>query len=164
MTFAKTYNTGDEKIKCRCFCFMPVLSVPTVHAMETGPLLFTHMFTYKFPPFSVIWKALRKTQEDRVNVILITWIFAALVRPCWWTLIELGGWRLAAWLILSNEWKQKEYIWKGCKKLIKKFITEEQVHKLVMNQIDTFLCFVNYDKLSSRFIWNRVRILYIKLP
>ena len=97
--------------------------------METEPLLSTHTFTYKFPPFSLIQKALKKTQEDRVNAIRITWIFTALVIPCWW---------LAAWLILSNEWKQREYIWKGCKKLITKFITEEQAHKPVMNQIDTF--------------------------
>ena len=138
MAFAKIYNTGNGKIKFRCFCFTPVTSAPTVHVMETGSLLFTHMFTYKFRPFSLIQKALRKTQEDRVNAILITWIFTALVIPCWWTLIELRGLRLAAWLLLSNEWKQTEYIWKGCKKLIIKFITEEQVPKLVMNQIDTF--------------------------
>ena len=161
MTFAKLYNTGNGKIKCRCFCFTPVLSAPTVHIMETEPLLFTHTFTYKFPLFSLIQKALKKTQEDRVNAILITWIFTTLVIPCWWTLIKLEGLRLAAWWILSNERKQIEYIWKGYKKLITTFITEEQAQKPVMNQIDTFLCSVNYDKFSSRFIRNRIRILYI---
>ena len=163
ITFSKIYNTGNGKIKCRCFCFTPALSAPTLHVMETGPLLFTHLFTYKFPSFFLIQKALRKTQEDSVNAILITWIFATLIIPCWWTLNKLGGLRLATWLILSKELNQREYIWIGCKKLITQFITEEQVQKLVMNQTDTFSCFLNYDKFSSRFIWNRVKILYIKL-
>ena len=59
----------------RCFCFTPVLSVPTVHAMETGPLLFAHTSIYKFPPFSLVGKALRKSHEDKVNAIVITYFF-----------------------------------------------------------------------------------------
>ena len=70
---------------------MLVLSVPTVRAMETGPLLFTHTFTYKFPPLFLVQKALRKTQEDRVNVILITWNFTTFGNTLLMNPHRIGG-------------------------------------------------------------------------
>ena len=96
----------------------------------------THMFSYASTPFSVIEKVLRKIQENRVTVILITarwqsqpwypWLLKMsirnpillpnkntfLMKPQGSThpLIELGSLRLAALLISRSEWRQWQYL------------------------------------------------------
>ena len=117
----------------------------------------THMFRYAFPPFSLIGKVWRKTQEEKVTSILITptwksqpwypWLLKMsiknptllpakknlLMNPQGSThpLIESGSLRLAAWLISSNGWRQREYL----KRLQSSSqVPEGQVHKLVTNQ------------------------------
>ena len=88
------------------------------------------MFPYTFPPFSVIGKVVRKVQEDKVSIILITHIYQlqqwylSILKMCIkyitqllknpqeapHPLIKIGSLRLVAWLISNNVWKERKYL------------------------------------------------------
>ena len=114
-----------------------------------------HMFCHAFPPFSLITRVLQKIQEPKVAMNLITpswwfqprywWLLKMSVRnkfiwPNWnfllktlqshiHLLIKTRALRLAAWMISSNKWKQKEYL----NMQESSQILEEHVQKLVTN-------------------------------
>ena len=88
------------------------------------------MFPYTFSPFSVIEKVVRKVQEDKVSIILITHIYQlqqwylSILKMCIkyitqllknpqeapHPLIKTGSLRLVAWLISNNVWKERKYL------------------------------------------------------